>query len=84
MAQAPDALIPRDVPLAPLPTSLALGTDEEGRVLLRVSDPGGVRVVFLAPGQAVDLGERMAALGRHVVLAPAKKRLVKVTNGAKR
>ncbi len=63
---------------------IAIGTDEEGRVLVRVSDPGGVRVTYLVPEVAVQVGERMAALGRKSLLRPATKRLiVAATNGGK-
>ena len=72
------------VPIAPLPTVISIGADDQGHVLLRVSDPGGVRFAFLAPAQAVTIGETMAALGRKMLLAPATKRLVVATTNGKR
>lgn len=80
---APLTVPPPQVPRAPLPMVMGLGTDDAGHVLLRVETPAGVAVYFLTAEGAVNVGERLASLGRQSLLRPATKRLVRATGNGK-
>ena len=63
-----DTINPADIPIGPVPTSIAIGYQAAANlVALRISDPGGVKIVLLEPAQAIKIAGRMLSVAKTVV-----------------
>jgi len=57
---------PRDIPSAPLPKAVAIGADSNGLVMFRVSTCHGFTLDYYSPEEAIQIGDRLAAIGRRL------------------